>query len=353
MMSTFGTKEFALFTAECMTEPSVKAFAAKFELWAGGGGLNATDRINSCGLDMFKGDEWLDLSLTRFKDPNLQQMANQLAGELARQQPNNSGAVQKISWMLRLGWVQKNLRHWPSKDSLFETAIIFDNLELFAMLLCQIDRAQLTDGVLPGRVVYALEFAAVNGTREMFHYVLYEPKTTPSSTAAWNYTLRRCVNTVLRGSLVVGAGLGVHQTANLHTILNHEQLDRLPANIVACVPTTCGRLGCIGSNCNPLVLQLIEAGAPAEFPVANVVRMCTEQKNLIYNAMVDRATAFRTAFAMGLHPRLGKNSLIRHLDPGLVTAILEFAGPGKRLFPDPINRFWPQAPNVEWKPAHP
>jgi hypothetical protein len=339
------TGAFWEFAAECKAAPSVEEFTRLFECWAGDATRSAIERIDACGPDDFTG--WWSTGL-RFVTPTLSQESNQLATLLARQGPDHPLATDKLALMLQNRWAQKNSHHWPSIESPFQSAIFDGNADLFEMLVHTTGQNNPMDGPR-GMQRSLVEYAAANGNACMFEMVYNERLMHPSEYYA-PYLLRRCLKIVLDTS-TAETWLGEEPAEVFELILDQCQLDYLPPTIMFSVKKTCIRFGCHGINCNPMALRLIEAGAVAEWPVGEggeSTRFCPEQKSLIHAAMVDRAVAFRTAFAMGLHTRLGASSLIRLLDPGLVKAIVMAAGIGKERSPDPVHRWLPRAPPLGW-----
>ncbi|KAJ1467492.1 hypothetical protein T484DRAFT_1858691 [Baffinella frigidus] len=337
------TGAFWDFAAECKAATSVAQFVRLFEAWAGDTIHDAAKHIGMCGRDDFSG--WWNKGGLRFVTPTLSQQANQLASLIARQGPAHPLSVQKLSYMLSVKWAQKNTHHWPSRDSFLQTAIFDCNFDLFEMLGQTLARKDLTAEGPTGMQHSLLEYAAGNGNGAMFERVYQHDLTKPSVFYA-PLVLRRCLKIVLERS-TVETDHAEEQAEVFDLVLDHCDLNRLPPTVIFSLGKTCIRFGCTGVNCNPLALRLIEAGADAEC-VPERIRFCPEQKSLIHTAMVDRAVAFRIAFAMGLHPRLGASSLIRRLDPGLVKAIVMAAGIGKSMDPYPANRYFPRAPPLGW-----
>ena len=145
-------------------------------------------------------------------------------------------------------------------------------------------------------------------------------------------------------------GLLPSRAAILDIILEQRTFDKLPADALYQVMRTCNRIGCATKNvhCNPLMQLLIKEGAPLKDGRTDLM-LCDKRKVMICEEMNKRATAFRVAFAMGLHKRLGANSLIKTLGSDLAHNIIISAGIGKSNTPDAKYRWFPRAPLESWR----
>jgi hypothetical protein len=330
---------FWCFVTKMKAEKNLEKFAVSIEKWRNGLQLIEDD---------FKG--WYSPSLYQVLVADMRQQLNQLAVEIAKMQPNNTSLqVEKLVMMLEKKWAQKKLRDCHSLRSLPQIAISNNHTLLLTVLFYQLNRDELMHSIIGGGQSL-LTYTAQYGSVSVFMWIMQQPKLKASHNFVLCYNLRVAMTHLLE-TATVGVGLPPGRICILEEILGHRTLDKLPNNALFNVKRTCTLEGCEANenlHCSPLLHLLIEEGAPL-FYGGRTLQLCDKRKAMLYKEMNARAIDFRVAVAMGLHNRLGANSLLKTLGSDLVLYIVIAAGIGKSSTVDAKYRWVPRAPLESWR----
>jgi hypothetical protein len=330
-------QSFWCFVTKMKAEKNPEKFAVSIEKWRNGLQLVEDD---------FKG--WYSPSENQSTVAGIQQQFNQLAIEIAKMQPNTSLQVEKVIMMLNKKYAQQKLRDFESLKSLPQIAISTSNSCLMTILFQMLSRDSLTHHISGGGQSL-LTCAAQTGTVSSFMYIQQHPKLKAENNFFLCYQLRMAMTHALE-TATAGVGLPPGRFEIIKHIVEQRKLDNLANYTLFKVEWSCEFKGCTKTNkhCNPIQHLLIFEGAPL-FYGGRALQLCDKRKAMLYKEMNARATAFRVAFAMGLHKRLGANSWIKTLGSDLVLMIIISAGIGKSSTVDAKYRWFPRAPLESWR----